>query len=118
MDKRSFEGITASLSPAAPPTEEDIDDVKSAILAKLALSVGKDPSSATDREPPLPDHVKTLGQILADGVVARRSRPGHETSSRAHDAGPTGGSNHYRHHARDPLAATLGPTLVAFLPYA
>jgi starch phosphorylase len=50
MDKRSFEGIMAPSSPVAPPTEEDIDDVKSAVLAKLALSVGKDPASATDRD--------------------------------------------------------------------
>src|SRR5882672_9219550 len=50
MDKRSFEGVTVSSSPAAPPTEEDIDDVKSAVLAKLTLSVGKDPASATDRD--------------------------------------------------------------------
>jgi starch phosphorylase len=50
MDKQSFKGIMAPSSPVAPPTEEDIDDVKSAVLAKLALSVGKDPASATDRD--------------------------------------------------------------------
>ena len=32
------------------PTDADIDEVKSAVLAKLALAVGKDPSSAVDRD--------------------------------------------------------------------
>ena len=32
------------------PTEAEIEEVKSAVLAKLALDVGKDPGSATDRD--------------------------------------------------------------------
>jgi len=35
---------------AAVPSEAEIDEVKSAVLAKLALDVGKDPGSATDRD--------------------------------------------------------------------
>jgi glycogen phosphorylase len=34
----------------AASSEEDFDDIKSAVLAKLTLGVGKDPSSATDRD--------------------------------------------------------------------
>ena len=37
-------------SPLPVWTDADIGDVKSAVLAKLALAVGKDPSSATDRD--------------------------------------------------------------------
>ena len=45
--------------------------------------------------------------------LARRAKPaGLETSSRARDAGPTGGSDDCCHHARDPLAAALGPRLL------
>jgi starch phosphorylase len=35
---------------AAPVDEDDFANIKSAVLAKLTLSVGKDPSSATDRD--------------------------------------------------------------------
>jgi glycogen phosphorylase len=35
---------------AEAPTDAEIDEVKSAVLAKLALDVGKDPDSATDRD--------------------------------------------------------------------
>ena len=37
-------------SPIASWNDSDIAEVKSAVLAKLALSVGKDPSTATDRD--------------------------------------------------------------------
>ena len=37
---------------------------------------------------------------------------GLETSSRARDAGSSGGSDDCCHHARDPLAAALGPRLL------
>jgi starch phosphorylase len=33
-----------------PPEDPDLADIKSAVLAKLALALGKDPSSATDRD--------------------------------------------------------------------
>ena len=46
MDRPSFERIM----PPSAPDGEDLDDIKSAVLAKLALAVGKDPSSATDRD--------------------------------------------------------------------
>ena len=39
-----------ALTLCAAPTDADIDEVKSAVLAKLALAVGKDPSSAVDRD--------------------------------------------------------------------
>ena len=38
-------GITGTAS-----DEEDIAEIKSAVLAKLTLTVGKDPSAATDRD--------------------------------------------------------------------
>ena len=39
------------VAPSQPPfTESDVDEVKSAVLARLALSGGKDPSAATDRD--------------------------------------------------------------------
>ena len=34
----------------SPPGEEELAEFKSAVLAKLALAVGKDPASATDRD--------------------------------------------------------------------
>src|SRR5688572_29826141 len=33
-----------------PPKPDDIDDIKSAVLAKLALETGKDTSNAKDRD--------------------------------------------------------------------
>jgi starch phosphorylase len=39
-----------SLVPEEPTTEEDIEQFKGAVLNKLTLSVGKDASSATDRD--------------------------------------------------------------------
>src|SRR5437764_292875 len=39
-----------ALTPCAAPNDSDIDEVKSAVLAKLALAVGKDPSTAVDRD--------------------------------------------------------------------
>ncbi len=59
MDEASFgrrpgEAIENHALKVAPPAsmapEEDIDDIKSAVLAKLALAVGKDAASATDRD--------------------------------------------------------------------
>jgi starch phosphorylase len=35
---------------AEPPDEEALAEIKSAVLAKLTLAVGKDPGSATDRD--------------------------------------------------------------------
>ncbi len=37
-------------SPPSPPGEDELTEFKSAVLAKLALAVGKDASSATDRD--------------------------------------------------------------------
>src|SRR6516164_2604539 len=34
----------------APAAEDDLDEIKSAVLAKLALDLGKDASVATDRD--------------------------------------------------------------------
>src|SRR6266700_6239110 len=39
-----------ALTLCAAPNDSDIDEVKSAVLAKLALAVGKDPSTAVDRD--------------------------------------------------------------------
>src|SRR5712691_3764964 len=38
------------IAPSCAANDSDIDEVKSAVLAKLALAVGKDPSSAVDRD--------------------------------------------------------------------
>src|SRR5437764_8747819 len=35
---------------AAPPDEDQLDEIKAAVLAKLTLAVGKDPATATDRD--------------------------------------------------------------------
>ncbi|MBV8243685.1 MAG: hypothetical protein JOY75_23130, partial [Hyphomicrobiales bacterium] len=44
-------GGDLSSRPATPPAEDDdLDDIKSAVLAKLALYLGKDASVATDRD--------------------------------------------------------------------
>src|SRR5919198_647499 len=37
-------------SPPSPPNEDELAEFKSAVLAKLALAVGKDAGSATDRD--------------------------------------------------------------------
>jgi starch phosphorylase len=50
MDKhKSHQSDLHPLRPGGP-SEAEIDEVKSAVLAKLALDVGKDPGSATDRD--------------------------------------------------------------------
>src|SRR3954468_20869352 len=36
--------------PGEVPSEEDLAEIKSAVLAKLAITVGKDAGSATDRD--------------------------------------------------------------------
>src|SRR5712691_2003569 len=38
------------IAPSCAANDSDIDEVKSAVLAKLALAVGKDPSTAVDRD--------------------------------------------------------------------
>src|SRR6266699_876434 len=63
MDKPSFarksppaktnhtDGGDLSTRPAIAPAEyDDVDEIKSAVLAKLALDLGKDASVATDRD--------------------------------------------------------------------
>jgi glucan phosphorylase len=63
MDKPSFarksapakanhtDGGDLSTRPATAPAEDDdVDEIKSAVLAKLALELGKDASAATDRD--------------------------------------------------------------------
>src|SRR5499426_1764514 len=63
MDKPSFarksppakanhtDGADLSIRPAIAAAEEnDVDEIKSAVLAKLALDLGKDASAATDRD--------------------------------------------------------------------
>src|SRR5262245_62192279 len=63
MDKPSFarkspaakanhtDGGDLSIRPAIAHAENgDLDEIKSAVLAKLALELGKDASAATDRE--------------------------------------------------------------------
>src|SRR5215813_2686208 len=63
MDKPSFarkspaakanhtDGGDLSIRPAIAPAENgDLDEIKSAVLAKLALELGKDASAATDRD--------------------------------------------------------------------
>jgi starch phosphorylase len=42
--------LSSSDSSPSHPAEEDLTEFKSAVLAKLALAVGKDPASATDRD--------------------------------------------------------------------
>ena len=41
---------TANDGRSAPVDEAEFSDIKSVVLAKLTLAVGKDPSSATDRD--------------------------------------------------------------------
>ncbi len=46
-----FSGLGAPISaPGVPPDETDIAEIKSAVLAKLTLAVGKDATAATDRD--------------------------------------------------------------------
>ena len=54
-------GITGTAS-----DEEDIAEIKSAVLAKLTLTVGKDPSAATDR-----DWFVAAALMVRDRVVHR-----------------------------------------------
>src|SRR2546426_6657063 len=43
-------GDLSNRSAAAPAEDHDLDEIKSAVLAKLALALGKDASVATDRD--------------------------------------------------------------------
>src|SRR6266446_5884062 len=49
-EKAKQSGVDLSTRPAASPAEDDLDEIKSAVLAKLALDLGKDASEATDRD--------------------------------------------------------------------
>ena len=49
-EKAKQGGVDLSTRPAASPAEDDLDEIKSAVLAKLALDLGKDASEATDRD--------------------------------------------------------------------
>ena len=48
------------------PNDDDIDEVKSAVLAKLALAVGKDPTTAVDR-----DWFVATALVIRDRVMHR-----------------------------------------------
>lgn len=50
----------------AIPGEEELDEIKGALLAKLALAVGKDPASATDR-----DWFVAAALVIRDRIVHR-----------------------------------------------
>jgi starch phosphorylase len=50
----------------APPDEDQLDDIKSAVLAKLALEMGKDASVATDR-----DWFVAAALVMRDRIVHR-----------------------------------------------
>ena len=63
--------------PEAPATEEDIEHFKDTVLNKLMLAVGKDPSSATDR-----DWFVATTLSLRDRVIHRWLRSIARTSPR------------------------------------
>ena len=46
----TFEADILRFPVREPPEDRDLADIKSAVLAKLALALGKDPASATDRD--------------------------------------------------------------------
>jgi glycogen phosphorylase len=46
----SAEKYLAASAPDTPPTDQDVEDFKSTLLAKLTLAVGKDAATATDRD--------------------------------------------------------------------
>src|SRR5262249_51665772 len=50
--RANLNGGAAMTTPAAgaPASDDDIDEIRSAVLAKLALDLGKDASAATDRD--------------------------------------------------------------------
>ena len=49
-EDRCLQGAAPSGSSDPPPGEHELAEIKSAVLAKLALAVGKDAGSATDRD--------------------------------------------------------------------
>src|SRR5260221_14623645 len=65
-EKAKQGGVDLSTRPAASPAEDDLDEIKSAVLAKLALDLGKDASEATDR-----DWFIAAAQAVRDRIVNR-----------------------------------------------
>src|SRR5947208_8703283 len=62
---------------ASEPDEEAIAEIKSAVLAKLALAVGKDAGSATDR-----DWFVATALIIRDRIVHRWLATERETNAK------------------------------------
>src|SRR5260370_33084225 len=68
-DNRETDPAEMGLPPAildAPASDEEIDQFKAAVLAKLTLAVGKDAGAATDR-----DWVVASALTLRDRIIHR-----------------------------------------------
>src|SRR5439155_20285078 len=49
-ERYSKETALPPLMPDSPPSDQDVDEFKATVLAKLTLAVGKDAAAATDRD--------------------------------------------------------------------
>src|SRR5262245_66031188 len=88
MDKPSFarkspaakanhtDGGDLSIRPAIAPAENgDLDEIKSAVLAKLALELGKDESAATDRDWLVAAAMTIRGRVVIRLITVYSTRP-------------------------------------------
>ena len=73
---------------AKSPGEEELAEFKSAVLAKLALAVGKDPASATDR-----DWFVATAYAIRDRIIHRWLAAERASNSKAASASTISRSN-------------------------
>ena len=86
----------------APARGEVETPAAKAVASRKQISPASQKAARTKHHP---------GRVNQSWLAATKSG-GLETSSRARDAGPTGGGNDRCHHARDPFAAALDPRLL------
>ena len=91
-----------SARPAPVPGKAEAPAAK-AVASRKQISVATQKPARKQHHP---------GKAKTEGGSRLGKPAGLETSSRARDAGPNGGSDDCCHHAGDPLAAALGPRLL------
>jgi hypothetical protein len=102
-------GVKEDATGAPPETSTCASPDEGEAETPVAKSSRKRTSAAARR---LAGKKQQPGKAKTRAPLAARKPTGLETSSRANHAGPAGGSDDWRHHARNPLAAALGPRLL------
>ena len=80
-NRPAFSDEASSSVIAAAAAEQDLEDIKRAVLAKLTLAVGKDPISATDRDWFVAAALTARDRIIHRWLAADRASRGQTSPS-------------------------------------